>query len=123
MLLVYRGRQTRRSDAWDCGFPLASPQTQYTSSSFAMPIRRVFAATIFGTREIVDMPRPGDLRAGHFKLRVFDPAWRYAYGPLARSVGVAASRLNRLQFLTIRRYLVLVFGALIILLLVVAAWG
>jgi hydrogenase-4 component B len=115
-------RQTRRSDAWDCGFPLASPQAQYTSSSFAMPIRRVFAATIFGTREIVDMPRPGDLRAGHFKLRVFDPAWRYIYGPLTRSVGVAASRLNRLQFLTIRRYLVLVFSALIVLLLLVAAW-
>ncbi|MBO0758947.1 MAG: hydrogenase 4 subunit B, partial [Bradyrhizobiaceae bacterium] len=115
-------RKTRRSDAWDCGFPLASPQAQYTSSSFAMPIRRVFGVTVFGTHEIVDMPRPGDMRAGHFKLRVFDPAWRFIYGPLARSVGLAASSLNRLQFLTIRRYLVLVFSALIVLLLVVAAW-
>jgi hypothetical protein len=31
-------------------------------------------------------------------------------------------RLNVLQFLTIRRYLTLTFAALIVLLLVVAAW-
>jgi hypothetical protein len=33
-----------------------------------------------------------------------------------------SSKLNRLQFLTIRRYLTLVFAALIVLLVVVAAW-
>src|SRR5262249_39461845 len=115
-------RATRRSDIWDCGYPLVSSRTQYTSSSFAMPIRRVFASTIFGTHEIVDMPLPGEVRAGHFQLRVFDPAWRLAYGPLARFVAKSATRLNRLQFLTIRRYLTLVFCALIVLLLVVAAW-
>ena len=54
--------------------------------------------------------------------RVIDPAWRYAYGPLARGVAAAALRLNALQFLTIRRYLTLVFCALILLLIVVAAW-
>jgi hydrogenase-4 component B len=37
-------------------------------------------------------------------------------------VGLAADRLNRLQFLTIRRYLSLVFLALIFLLLVLAVW-
>jgi hydrogenase-4 component B len=62
------------------------------------------------------------MRAGHFRTRILDPAWRYAYGPLARLVGSAAASLNRLQFLTIRNYLTLVFCALILLLLVVAAW-
>jgi hypothetical protein len=33
-----------------------------------------------------------------------------------------AGTLNQLQFLTIRRYLTLVFATLVILLLVVAAW-
>jgi hypothetical protein len=115
-------RATRRSAIWDCGYPLAIPQTQYTSSSFAMPIRRVFGATIFRVHEKLDMPRPGEMRAGHFHVRVFDPAWSFAYGPLARAVGASATRLNQLQFLTIRRYLTLVFCALILLLLVVAAW-
>jgi hydrogenase-4 component B len=115
-------RATRRSAIWDCGFPLDAPQTQYTASSFAMPIRRVFGKVVFGVYEHVDMPRPGETRAGHFAVRVIDPAWRWAYGPLARGVAAASLRLNHLQFLTIRRYLTLVFCALILLLIVVAAW-
>jgi formate hydrogenlyase subunit 3/multisubunit Na+/H+ antiporter MnhD subunit len=115
-------RATRRSAIWDCGFPLDSPHTQYTSSSFAMPIRRVFGAVVFGVIEVVDMPRPGEMRAGRFAVRVLDPAWRYGFGPLAGAVAAASLRLNHLQFLTIRRYLTLVFCALILLLIVVAAW-
>ena len=115
-------RATRRSDIWDCGYPDPSPVTQYTSSSFAMPIRRVFGTTVFFVRETVDMPRPGETRAGRFHVKVVDPAWRYFYGPLARAVMRAAVVLNQLQFLTIRRYLVLVFATLVLLLLVVAAW-
>ena len=38
-------------------------------------------------------------------------------------IGFAADRLNRLQFLTIRHFLSLVFGALVILLLVLAIWS
>jgi formate hydrogenlyase subunit 3/multisubunit Na+/H+ antiporter MnhD subunit len=115
-------RATRRSAIWDCGFPLDAPQTQYTSSSFAMPIRRVFGTVVFGVHEALDMPRPGETRAGHFHVRVIDPSWRFVYGPLARGVAATALRLNYLQFLTIRSYLTLVFCALILLLVVVAAW-
>jgi hypothetical protein len=115
-------RATRRSDIWDCGFPLDAPQTQYTSSSFAQPIRRVFGDVVFRVHEILDMPRPGDTRSGHFAVRVIDPAWRFGYGPLARTVTRLTNRLNRMQFLTIRSYLTLVFCALILLLVVVAAW-
>jgi NADH:ubiquinone oxidoreductase subunit 5 (subunit L)/multisubunit Na+/H+ antiporter MnhA subunit len=115
-------RATRRSEIWDCGYPDRSVATQYTGSSFAMPIRRVFGTTVFQVRERVDMPKPGELRAGHFKVKVFDPAWRVAYGPVARSVLTLAGRLNHLQFLTIRRYLMLTVSTLIVLLLVVAAW-
>jgi hydrogenase-4 component B len=115
-------RATRRSAIWDCGFPLDAPQTQYASSSFAMPIRRVFGTVVFDVRERVDMPRPGEMRAGSFHLRVIDPAWRFVYGPIARIVGTIATRFNRLQFLTIRRYLTLVFCTLIVLLVVVALW-
>jgi formate hydrogenlyase subunit 3/multisubunit Na+/H+ antiporter MnhD subunit len=115
-------RATRRSDIWDCGYPDPSTATQYSSSSFAMPIRRVFGATMFQVYEKIDMPRPGDTRAGHFHVKVLDPAWRFIYGPAVRSVMRVAVTLNQLQFLTIRRYLTLVFATLVILLLVVAAW-
>jgi hypothetical protein len=115
-------RATRRSAIWDCGYPVVSPTTQYTSSSFAMPIRRVFGTTVFQVREKVDMPRPGETRAGRFHVKVFDPAWRMVYGPLARSVWKAAAKLNGLQFLTIRQYLTLTVSTLILLLLAVAVW-
>jgi formate hydrogenlyase subunit 3/multisubunit Na+/H+ antiporter MnhD subunit len=118
----YATRATRRSDIWDCGFPNPSAAAQYTSSSFAMPIRRVFGATVFTVRERLDMPRPGETRSGHFHVKVLDPAWRYVYGPMARGVLRSAVSLNALQFLTIRRYLTLVFATLVLLLLVVAAW-
>jgi formate hydrogenlyase subunit 3/multisubunit Na+/H+ antiporter MnhD subunit len=116
-------RATRRSAIWDCGYPDPSTVTQYSSSSFAMPIRRVFGTNVFEVHEKIDMPRPGETRPGHFHLKVFDPAWRLAYGPLARYVIAVSGRLNALQFLTIRSYLTLTFSALIVLLVVVAAWS
>ncbi len=115
-------RATRRSAIWDCGYPATSPTTQYTSSSFAMPIRRVFGTTVFQVREKVDMPRPGEMRAAHFHVRVFDPVWRMAYGPLTRFAWTAAERLNGLQFLTIRQYLTLTVTTLILLMVAVALW-
>ncbi len=42
---------------------------------------------------------------------------------MATGIGFAADRLNRLQFLTIRQYLTLVFCALVALLLVLAIWS
>jgi formate hydrogenlyase subunit 3/multisubunit Na+/H+ antiporter MnhD subunit len=116
------GRVTRRSAMWDCGYPDASPVTQYTASSFAMPIRRVFAASLFHVHESIDIPRPGEVRAGRYRLRISDPAWRFIFGPVLRWTRLTANRLNALQYLTIRLYLTLTFGALIFLLLAVAAW-
>jgi NADH:ubiquinone oxidoreductase subunit 5 (subunit L)/multisubunit Na+/H+ antiporter MnhA subunit len=123
-MIIHRfaSRATRMSAIWDCGFPLDAPQTQYGSASFSMPIRRVFGTVVFGVHEWMDMPRPGEVRAGAFRLRILDPAWRYAYGPVARAIGVASVALNQMQFLTIRRYLTLVFCTLIALLVLVAAW-
>ncbi|MDT3684600.1 MAG: hydrogenase 4 subunit B [Pseudorhodoplanes sp.] len=115
-------RATRRSAIWDCGYPDPSLATQYSGSSFSMPIRRVFGTMVFDVRERVDMPRPGAMRAGLFYVKIFDPAWRFAYGPAGRAVLTVSKKLNRLQFLTIRRYLTLVFAALIVLLILVAAW-
>jgi formate hydrogenlyase subunit 3/multisubunit Na+/H+ antiporter MnhD subunit len=110
----------RRAPIWDCGFPDRSPMTQYTAGSFAQPIRRVFGTLVFGARETVDMPPPGDRRPALLHLELKDRIWDWFYAPLGRSVGFVADRLNHLQFLTIRRYLSLVFMALVILLFIMA---
>jgi NADH:ubiquinone oxidoreductase subunit 5 (subunit L)/multisubunit Na+/H+ antiporter MnhA subunit len=112
----------RRAPAWDCGFPDPSPITQYTAGSFAQPIRRVFGTLVFGAREEVDMPRPGDLRPATLRVHLRDLVWDGIYAPVAGAIGFAADRLNHLQFLTIRRYLTLVFLYLVTLLLVLALW-
>jgi formate hydrogenlyase subunit 3/multisubunit Na+/H+ antiporter MnhD subunit len=113
-------RRTRRGPAWDCGFPDPSPMTQYTASSFAQPLRRVYGSTAFAAREKVDMPRPGETRPARLEVKLTDHIWNAVYVRPAAAVLALADRLNALQFLTIRRYLVLMFSALIILLLVTA---
>ncbi len=118
----FASRKVRRSPAWDCGFPDPSPATQYTAGSFAQPIRRVFGTMIFHAREHVDMPRPGDVQPARFSVALRDLVWDVLYAPIATSVSFAATRMNHLQFLTIRRYLGLVFFALVFLLLVLALW-
>jgi NADH:ubiquinone oxidoreductase subunit 5 (subunit L)/multisubunit Na+/H+ antiporter MnhA subunit len=112
----------RRSAIWDCGFPDASPVTQYSGDSFAQPIRRVFGTLVFRAREVGEMPPPNSPLPARFVAIVHDPIWETLYAPLASFVAVAAEKLNILQFLTIRRYLSLVFAALVLLLLVLAAW-
>jgi formate hydrogenlyase subunit 3/multisubunit Na+/H+ antiporter MnhD subunit len=112
----------RRAPAWDCGFPDPSPATQYSAVSFAQPIRRVFGSVAFVVRDRIDMPPPGETRAAHFELRLVDRIWTVFYLPLIVIVERAAVQLNRLQFLTIRQYLSVVFGALVALLVVLASW-
>jgi hydrogenase-4 component B len=113
----------RRGPAWGCGFSDATPAAQYSGGSFAQPIRRVFGTLIFGARDHVEMPTPGDIRPARFRIELHDPIWERMYQPLAGAVGYAADWLNRLQFLTIRRYLSLVFATLVTLLLVLAIWS
>ena len=124
VVLIHRfaTRAIRRSAPWDCGFPDPSPITQYTGGSVAQPIRRVFGSLLFLAREQVEMPQPGDTSAARFRVEMRDLIWEIGYAPIAGIVGYAADRLNRMQFLTIRRYLSLVFLALVGLLLVLVVW-
>jgi formate hydrogenlyase subunit 3/multisubunit Na+/H+ antiporter MnhD subunit len=112
----------RRSPAWDCGFPDASPANQYTAGSFAEPIRRVFGTVVFRAREVVTMPKPGSTAVAKLVVELHDTVWDALYVPVIRLVEATTERMNALQFLTIRKYLMLVFGALITLLIIVGAW-
>jgi len=112
----------RRAPAWDCGYPDPSPATQYTASSFAQPIRRVYGTSVFRACEIGEMPPPGATAPARLTVQMHDLIWDILYKPIAVGIGYATEKLNVLQFLTIRRYLTLVFTALVLLLLVLAIW-
>ena len=115
-------RAVRRGPAWDCGFPDPSPVTQYSASSFAQPLRRVFGSTVFRASEHVEMPVPGEIRPAVYVTRVHDVVWEALYAPIARGVDYLTGALNKAQFLTIRRFLNMVFVALVVLLLGLAIW-
>jgi NADH:ubiquinone oxidoreductase subunit 5 (subunit L)/multisubunit Na+/H+ antiporter MnhA subunit len=123
----FASRAVRRGPAWDCGFPDPSPATQYTADSFAQPIRRVFGEVVFLARERVDMPSPGDARPARLSVTLRDPVWDTIYAPVGLATSFAADKLSLLQFLTIRKYLSLVFAALVgllfVLMLVMLVWS
>ena len=124
-LFIHRfaSRAHRRGPAWGCGYAPTGQQTQYTSASFAQPIRKTLGRIAFNARETVDMPAPGDMRPAQMIVDLRDLIWDGLYAPLAVAVSFAADKLNALQFLTIRKYLSLVFATLVVLLLGLAVWS
>ena len=68
------------------------------------------------------MPAPGEMRPAQLSVAMHDLVWEFFYLPVVRTVEFLAQRLNHLQFLTIRQYLSVVFGALVSLLLFLASW-
>ncbi|MGY2986680.1 hydrogenase 4 subunit B [Bradyrhizobium sp. USDA 4508] len=119
----FASRAIRRGPAWGCGFSDPTPAAQYSGVSFVQPIRRVFGTLVFQAREHVDMPAPGELRPARLRVDMHDLVWERLYTPVTDLVWFFADRLNQLQFLTIRRYLSLVFATLVTLLLALAIWS
>jgi formate hydrogenlyase subunit 3/multisubunit Na+/H+ antiporter MnhD subunit len=127
----YGSRVIRRAPSWGCGYagledasaPSTMISTQYSPSGFAQPIRRVFANLVFRARDKVTMPAPGEMAPARLVSSWVDPVWSAFYAPLITGVSRVADYANRLQYLTIRRYLAFVFIALIALLVWVALWS
>ena len=69
---------------------------------------------VLAARESVDMPRPGDTRAGRFGVSLRDPAEPWLFAPVGwlreRIVTVA----DAMQFLTIRQTLSVMFAVLVL---------
>jgi hydrogenase-4 component B len=118
----FGSRAMRRGRFWDCGYPGLDVNTQYSPEGFAQPVRRVFGPLLFRVSEHVSMPAPGSTAPAHFRLDQIDPVWMVIYAPLISFINRAADRFNRMQFLTIRRYLGIVFLSLVLLLAGVALW-
>ena len=119
----FASHRLRRAPAWDCGFPNADPLTQYGAGSYAQPVRRVLGTILLRAREEVLMPPPGDPRPARHKVHVKDLIWDGLYEQISRAVNAIATRMNRLQFLTIRRYLSLVMLSLVLLLVALTLWN
>jgi len=118
LALAARRQPVRRFITWECGFGSLGARTQYTATSFAQPISRLFGAiyhysVVFRLRgrnrryfpESVDA---GAMHEPYLETRV--------YAPLLRSIQrVAGLLLLRLQAGSIHQYLL--FMALVLALL------
>jgi formate hydrogenlyase subunit 3/multisubunit Na+/H+ antiporter MnhD subunit len=122
MVHRFASRKLRRAPAWDCGFPNADPITQYTAGSLAQPVRRVLGTSLMAARETVIMPPPGNNAPARIKTELRDLIWETVYERIEGLVMGLSTKMNRLQFLTIRRYLSLVFALLVLLLLGLTLW-
>ena len=127
VLLIYIFLHTRktaihRGPLWDCGFEKIDTRMQYTGTSFAMPIRRIFGF-IFMIKETVRIEAstgtPGHNifpKSIHYRLRVRDRMWGWIYSPVADASFWIARKTGKLQQGRIQVYLVYSFVTIIILL-------
>ena len=105
-------REVRRCDAWDCGFSPLNSRMQYTASSFAQPIRRVFGL-LFHIDEGIKREQSGQLR---HELHVGDRLWGWLYAPVARIVLNGGRLAGRLQSGHVRNYLGWTLATLVVVL-------
>lgn len=120
MLALSKSKPSRQFITWECGFGDLGPRTEYTASSFAQPIARMFSAV---NRYAVHVDVQGKNRR-HFpeavsvesgyepylQTRVYDPALKFIQN-------IAGKFVAKLQAGSIHQYLVYMVVALGILLL------
>lgn len=123
-LVAARRRPARvRVLPWGCGGSRPSPRMQYTATSYAEPLVRVFA-------EALDIDR--DVRVDHaaesrflvhgvtYRQRVADVVDTRLYAPLLRVAARVGERARGLQNGSLHRYLAYAFAALVVVLAAVA---
>jgi NADH:ubiquinone oxidoreductase subunit 5 (subunit L)/multisubunit Na+/H+ antiporter MnhA subunit len=114
--------------AWDGGFsppppwlPFGDPATQIGGAGFAQPLRRALGTALLVARETVATPPPGDPSPARHGVTRVDPAAAWLFGPVAALRDRLSGLADRMQFLTIRRALMVVFVALVLFLALIAA--
>jgi hypothetical protein len=107
----YHGR-SRRSAAWDCGFPEQDARMQDTAEGFGQPIRRIFGP-FFRTES--ELPSAFDAHP-RYHGRTDDQLWFVLYLPIKKLVEMLSSWAALLQHGRIHLYLTYTFVTLLVLL-------
>jgi hypothetical protein len=120
LLLHIRSRSIRRVPLWDCGFEKVTNRMQYTATSFAMPLRRIFGF-LFSIKEHVRLLPETAHRAFperlQYHLRIRDRFWIWIYQPIADASFWISRRIGRMQHGRIQVYLIYSFVTIIVLLI------
>ncbi|GAA1563055.1 MULTISPECIES: proton-conducting transporter membrane subunit [Kribbella] len=121
-LLIRRGLPRRRTLVWGCGGTRLDPRMEYTATSFAEPLTRVFD-DVLRPESDVDVTHHAEsqylIQSVQYRQRVDDRLENLLYPPVLAG-GMRAGRLiSRLQNGSVHRYLALGLLGLIVVLVVV----
>jgi NADH:ubiquinone oxidoreductase subunit 5 (subunit L)/multisubunit Na+/H+ antiporter MnhA subunit len=116
------GRARRRSAAWDCGDGPLTARMEYTATSFAEPLQRVFDDVLAPERDIDvthDAESAYHVEAVRYHLRIPDRIENRLYRPVIAAIDRLGRAGSRLATGSVHRYLAYMFAALVIVLLAV----
>ena len=119
-LRLARAVPRRRVDlGWGCGGVRTSPRMQYTATSYAEPLVRIFDDALSPTTDVT-VTRSHEfhntVRAMSYSQQVVDAVEARAYAPALRLVAAAGDQARRIQNGSIHRYLAFSFVALVLVL-------
>lgn len=109
---LLRGREVSASVTWDCGYIAPSPRMQYTASSFADPLMRMFRVFLRTRRRFV--PPMGFFPASSsFSSETPDLYQEGVYRPIFSILGALLARLRLLQHGRLNLYILGIVLALV----------
>jgi hydrogenase-4 component B len=107
--------QNGRTVTWDCGYARPTSRMQYTASSFAQPITRMFGG-LLRTRTRLIAPQGMFPREGSLATETPDPCAGHLYQPAFVRLNEALSRFRWLQQGRVQIYVLYVALTLVVLL-------
>ena len=114
-------RARRRAENWGCGRVLQTPRMEYTASSFAEPLQRVFDDVLQPDHDI-DVTHADESRwyvdALRLRAGVRDGIDGHVYRPVLRAPRAWGERARAVQNGSVHRYLAYGFVALLVVLVV-----
>jgi hydrogenase-4 component B len=112
-------RSLRISDTWGCGRIGQTPRMEYTATSFAEPLRRVFVELYRPTKELTIDFNPESkyfVQSIEYKSEITPWFEAYLYNPILRLMSAASHRARQLQSGSLHGYLAYLFIVLLLML-------
>jgi hypothetical protein len=119
MWLLRVNRHLRLGDTWGCGRVGQTSRMEYTATSFAEPLRRVFAELYRPTKELtVDFHPDSKYFVQSIEYRTDIRLWfeEFIYNPLLNAVQWASQRVRQLQSGSLHGYVAYLFIVLLAML-------
>ena len=125
MRLLRVNRNLRVSDSWGCGRVGQTPRMEYTATSFAEPLRRVFSELYRPTKDVTIDFHPDSkyfVQSIEYKSEIRPWFEEFIYDPLVEKIRDWSRRVRQLQSGSLHGYLAYLFIALGLLLLSALVW-